>query len=145
MKKILILFLSLALIGCSSNDEVAGSGDEKTELKGFKRYEGTWGPVSYIYKGVEHLCNPNYPDINNIDRVIFLPYQGQEIILRTEYYYHGEWKHGRDITLFYIDGLFYKKLNGGQPKAEDIFDSITLSDGFLYYTECPGVKFKKVN
>ena len=142
MKKILFLFalLSAFLCGCSSDD-----GNEN-ELKGFERYEGTWGPISYTLNGVEHTCNPEYPDIRNITRLVFLPYGGNEIILRTEYYSNGTWKHCTDKSLFWHNGGFYKVKLLGSSSVEmgEAFTDIVLSGDILYLQSDPGTKYKKI-
>lgn len=142
MKKLLLIFaiLSAFLCGCSSDDS------ENNSLSGFERYKGTWGPVSYTLDGVEHTCNPEYPDVRNINRLVFLPSSGNEIILRTEYYYDGTWKHRADKSLFWHNGGFYKVKLVGSSSVEmgEPYTDIVLSDETLYLQSDPGTKYKKI-
>lgn len=142
MKKLLLIFaiLSAFLCGCSSDDS------ENNSLSGFERYKGTCGPVSYTLDGVEHTCNPEYPDVRNINRLVFLPSSGNEIILRTEYYYDGTWKHSADKSLFWHNGGFYKVKLVGSSSVEmgEPYTDIVLSDETLYLQSDPGTKYKKI-
>lgn len=139
MKKLLCLFLALALLGCSSDD------DETNNLSGFEQYEGTWGPASYTLDGVVYDCDPNSPGVTNIDRIVFLRYEGDEVIMRTEYAVSGGWKHRRDKMLYWVNGAFHEvRLNGDKVEAGNLYTAITISGGYLYDTDHPGMKFVKV-
>ena len=141
MKKILFLLLAVTLFcSCSSDDD----GDNS--LNGFEKYEGTWGPVVYSIKGKEHLCNPEYPDINNINRYVFLKYKGEQIIMRTEYFYGGTWKHRADRPLYWHNGGFYKVKLIGSSNVEmgEPYTDIVLSGDILYLQSGPGTKYKKI-
>lgn len=141
MKKILFLLFAVTLFCCCSSDD--GDGNN---LNGFEKYEGTWGPVVYTVKGEEHLCNPEYPDINNIPRLIFLKWHDNEIIMRTEHYYKGEWKHVSDKSLFWYNGGFYKVKLVGSSSVEigDPYTDIVLSGDILQLQSDPGTKYKKI-
>jgi hypothetical protein len=141
IKKILFLLLAVTLFCCCSSDD--GDGNN---LNGFEKYEGTWGPVVYTVKGEEHLCNPEYPDINNIPRLIFLKWHDNEIIMRTEHYYNGEWKHVQDYSLFWHNGGFYKVKLVGSSSVEmgKPYTDIVLSGETLYLQSDPGTKYKKI-
>lgn len=141
IKKILFLLFAVTLFCCCSSDD----GDE-SNLSGFEKYEGTWGPVAYTIKGKEHLCNPEYPDINNIPRLVFLKWRDNEVIIRSEYYYNGEWKHGSDMSYIWHNGGFYKVKteDGKNIEMGEPYTDIVISGDILYRQSDPGTKFKKV-
>ena len=143
MKKYLFMVISLfamaTLFACSSDD------DDNNALTGFEQYEGTWGPTSYMLDGVEYTCDPNSPGVTNIDRLTFLRNEGQEVIMRIEYYGSGGWRHRRDKMLYWVNGAFHEvSLNGDKVEAGNLYTAITLSGGYLYHTDYPGTKFVKV-
>lgn len=102
MKKLLFLLFAVTLFCCCSSD------DGGNNLNGFELYEGTWGPVSYTLKGKVYPCNPEYPNINNIDRLVFLRWEDDKVIIRYECFYNGEWKHRTDQSFIWRNGKFYK-------------------------------------
>lgn len=141
IKKILFLLLAVTLFCCCSSDD--GDGNN---LNGFEKFEGTWGPVSYTLNGVEHSCSPTSPDINNINRYVFLKYDGEQIIMRTEYYYDGNWKHHTDKTLYWHNGGFYKMKLVGSSTVEmgEPYTDVVLSGDILQLQSDPGTKYKKI-
>lgn len=143
MKNILFLLFAVTLLFCCCSSD---DGDNDNNLNGFEKYEGTWGPVSYTLDGVEHSCNPNYPDISNINRLVFLKYDGEQIIMRTEYYNSGNWKHRADKTLYWHNGGLYKIKLVGSSTVEmgEPYTDIVLSGDILYLQSDPGTKYKKI-
>lgn len=140
MKKILFFLFAVTLFCCCSSDD----GDNN--LNGFELYEGTWGPVSYTLKGKVYPCNPEYPNINNIDRLVFLRWEDDKVIIRYEYFYKGEWKHRADKTLYWNNGGFYKVKLVGSSGVEigDPYTDIVLSGDILQLQSDPGTKYKKI-
>ena len=80
MKNLLFLLFAVTLFCCCSSD------NDDNNLNGFELYEGTWGPVSYTLKGKVYPCNPEYPNINNIDRLVFLRWEDDKVILKSATY-----------------------------------------------------------
>lgn len=140
MKKILFLLFAVTLFCCCSSDD----GDNN--LNGFELYEGTWGPVSYTLKGKVYPCDPEYPNINNIDRLVFLRWKDDEVIIRYECFYNGEWKHRTDQSFIWRNGKFYKIKLVGSSNVEmgEPYTAITIDGGFMYNSDYEGVKFKKI-
>lgn len=140
MKKLLFLLFAVTLFCCCSSD------DGGNNLNGFELYEGTWGPVSYTLKGKVYPCNPEYPNINNIDRLVFLRWEDDKVIIRYECFYNGEWKHRTDKTFIWHNGKFYKIKLVGSSNVEmgEPYTAITIDGDFMYNSDYKGVKFKKV-
>lgn len=140
MKKLLFLLFAVTLFCCCSSD------DGGKNLNGFELYEGTWGPVSYTLKGKVYPCNPEYPNINNIDRLVFLRWENDKVIIRYECFYNGEWKHRTDKTFIWHNGKFYKIKLVGSSNVEmgEPYTAITIDGDFMYNSDYEGVKFKKV-
>lgn len=141
MKNLLFLLFAVTLFCCCSSDN-----DGNNNLNGFELYEGTWGPVSYTLKGKVYPCDPEYPNINNIDRLVFLRWEDDKVIIRYECFYNGEWKHRTDKTFIWHNGKFYKIKLVGSSNVEmgEPYTSITIDGGFMYNSDYEGVKFKKV-
>lgn len=140
MKNLLFLLFAVTLFCCCSSD------NDDNNLNGFELYEGTWGPVSYTLKGKVYPCNPEYPNINNIDRLVFLRWEDDKVIIRYECFYNGEWKHRTDKTFIWHNGKFYKIKLVGSSNVEmgETYTAITIDGGFMYNSDYEGVKFKKV-
>lgn len=140
MKNLLFLLFAVTLFCCCSSD------NDDNNLNGFELYEGTWGPVSYTLKGKVYPCNPEYPNINNIDRLVFLRWEDDKVIIRYECFYNGEWKHRTDKTFIWHNGKFYKIKLVGSSNVEkgEPYTAITIDGGFMYNSDYEGVKFKKV-
>ncbi len=141
----LLLFVFIFIISFSS----CSKDDETYSWKGFEAYEGTWAPIAYELKGEWHGCDPNYPGISNIDRLTFIKYEGNGVILRDECYSSntGEWSHRRDQLLWWKDGSFYEDAEcSPSKKCTDLYIS---SEGYLhlcsshsYYFN--GLRLKKI-
>lgn len=140
MKNLLFLLFAVTLFCCCSSD------NDDNNLNGFELYEGTWGPVSYTLKGKVYPCNPEYPNINNIDRLVFLRWEDDKVIIRYECFYNGEWKHRTDKTFIWHNGKFYKIKLVGSSNVEmgEPYTAITIDGDFMYNSDYEGVKFKKV-
>lgn len=105
------------------------------------------GDLWYIRLKAKNIyAIPINPDINNINRLVFLKYDGEQIIMRTEYYYKGEWKHRADKTLYWSNGGFYKVKLVGSSGVEigDPYTDIVLSGDILQLQSDPGTKYKKI-
>ncbi|MDY3284550.1 MAG: hypothetical protein SOX60_08595 [Prevotella sp.] len=141
MKNLLFLLFAVTLFCCCSSDN-----DDNNNLNGFELYEGTWGPVSYTLKGKVYPCNPEYPNINNIDRLVFLRWEDDKVIIRYECFYNGEWKHRADQSFIWRNGKFYKIKLVGSSNVEmgEPYTAITIDGGFMYNSDYEGVKFKKI-
>ena len=133
----LLIFVSILCFGLSSCSKDNSNNDnseqsESNAWKGFETYEGTWAPVAYQLKGEWHECDPNNPGISNIDRLTFIKYKGNEVILRDEYYSSktGEWEQRSDSPLWWKDGSFYEDENcSASKKCTDIY---VTTDGYLH-------------
>lgn len=97
-------------------------------------------------KGKVYPCNPEYPNINNIDRLVFLREEDDKVIIRYEYFYNGEWKHRTDQSFIWRNGKFYKIKLVGSSNVEmgEPYTAITIDGDFMYNSDYEGVKFKKV-
>lgn len=144
MKKI----LSLLLIVFAVFANYSCSDDEEDDWQGFEKYEGVWGPAVYTLDGKEYECNPNYPNINLIDRVSFIKYEGTQVIVRNEYFNNGVWKHRYDDLFIFENGNFYEtRIDGNGLVKGNVYHGFIISDGYLTCPDrqaCQGIKFVKV-
>lgn len=143
--KVFYLFIALCAIFASCSSDNDENSESSNDWAGFEVYEGTWGPAVYTLKGVEYTCDPQNPGLNNIDRITFIKYDDNEIILRDEYYYNGVWKQRSDKILLWSKGKIYgseSDLQNGIP-----YTKIVKSGNYLTYESSytSGIKFIKVD